>query len=174
MTRDENGRFCKAEETKEEAAYGYYSKVLNKPFDSLEELKAEEAKVAKAEEEKKQKALARKEEASKVEEAFKAYNAAKREADKEITDARTAAAKKYSEAKTEYAAAVKSANEKIDAAEKAYNQALQEFNDKHPEGFHMTLRDGDNVTTISRKTAADTITQFDNLFSVLLNNWFKF
>ena len=64
---------------KENYDFGYYSKLLNKAFDSLEELKVAEDEVRKAEEEKQAKALAKKADATKVEDAFKALNAAKRE-----------------------------------------------------------------------------------------------
>jgi hypothetical protein len=35
------------------------------------------------------------------------------------------------------------------AAEENYSKALKEFTTAHPEGYHVTLRDGDFETTIS-------------------------
>lgn len=147
---------------KEECDFGYYSKVLNKPFDSLEELKAAEEEVRKAEEEKKAKALAKKEDATKVEDAFKALNSAKHEYNEE----RAKIISEYSEAlkalKQDYSDKLESISKKLDLAESNYDTALKDFNEAHPEGFHITLKDADNVTTLSR-VVSDNFDDFKQL-----------
>ena len=64
---------------KEIRDYSYYSRVLEKPFDSIEELKAEEAKYFEAQRAKEDKAAAKKADAKKVEDAFITLNAARKE-----------------------------------------------------------------------------------------------
>ena len=92
FTRNEKGQFTKNEsvETEEVKAekkaesYGFYSKVLNAPFDTLEELQEAESAYKKEQEEKEAKIVAKKNDASKVEEAFKELNAAKRASNEKI------------------------------------------------------------------------------------------
>jgi hypothetical protein len=50
--------------------------------------------------------------------------------------------------RSSFDAVVVAENKKLDEAEKAYDVALKEFIAKHPEGYHMTLKDGDNVITL--------------------------
>lgn len=56
-----------------------------------------------------------------------------------------AANKKYREDVAEVEKQLKASWEK-------YNVALKAFQDAHPEGYHITLKDGDNVTTLQYKT----------------------
>lgn len=156
-----------------EFSYGYYSKVLNKPFDTLEELCKEEQEFLAAEEAKKQAAEARKNQAAVVEDAFKARNAARREYNTKLVEARkiyndaiVAAKKTFNDALND-AAAIK------DKAEEAYNTALKEFTAKY-ESYHMTLKDGDNVVTISNTSDKNFETmgeEFNSLLDSLLNIW---
>lgn len=67
--------------------YQFYSKVLNKVFDSLDELKEEEKKHAAVEAKKQELAATKKARATEVEEAYKAYEQTKEKAYKEIADA---------------------------------------------------------------------------------------
>jgi hypothetical protein len=153
MFRDEKGRFVsndKSDETKANVSYGYYSKLLNKPFDTVEELQKAEDEFKAAEEAKKAKSIEKKTDASKVEDAFKALNAAKKTFNTVVGEAKKEYAKVVADAKSVYANKTAEASKSLEIAEEAYNIALKEFNDKHPEGYHMTLRDGDNVTEISR------------------------
>ena len=46
-------------------------------------------------------------------------------------------------------------HEALAEAETAYATALREFTDKHKEGFHICLKDGDFETTISSQTTAN-------------------
>ena len=130
----------------------YYSEKLNKLFDTEKDLKAAEKEVADKETKKAELAQAKKADAAKVEEAFKARNAARREYNTKVMDARKAYNSALLEAKKAFEDAITEATNAKDKAEEIYNVALKEFTDKHPEGYHMTLKDGDNVTTLSRSS----------------------
>ena len=152
-------------ETKNDVVnYSYYSKLLNKPFDSLDELtEAEDAERA-AQEAKKKASEAKKCEAHKVEKAFKDANAAKRDYSESLMAARKTCAKAIADAKAKYSAAVTAADEQLVKAENAYEEALKEFTDKHPEGYHVTLKDGDTVTTIDTNPHSELLSKMDKLF----------
>lgn len=145
----------------------------NRKFDSVKELEAAELEIKKAAEKKEEVAKVRKQDATKVEEAFKARNAARKDFNTKAVEAR----KEYNKVVLE---AKKILDEKIAALEKAltdkediYTNALKEFTVKYPEGYHMTLKDGDNVTTISRDitpTERDVERVF-NVFDSLLDSF---
>jgi predicted nucleic acid-binding Zn-ribbon protein len=139
-------------ENKNMQNYMYYSTVLKTPFESLEELKAAEEKhfaVIKAKEDK---AVQKKTDATKVEDAFKALNAERKSYKEELA----ALTKEYAEAldnlKKAYELGTKDIKDKLAAAEEDYSKALKEFSAKYPEGFHITLKDGDFETTISSQS----------------------
>lgn len=135
--------------------YGYYSRVLEKPFDTLEELRKEEQEFLAAEEAKRQAAEARKNQAAVVEKAFKELNAAKLVYNEEVTALYSELAKNIEAAKVAYNEGIKKSNEKLDAAQGTYNEALNKFIEEHPEGYHLTLKDGDNVVTIRSNNATE-------------------
>ena len=159
-----------------EFSYGYYSKVLNKPFDTLEELCKEEQEFLAAEEAKKQATEARKNQAAEVEKAFKELNAAKLVYNKEVTALYSELAKNIEVAKANYNESLKKANEKLDAAQLTYNEALNKFIEDHPTGYHLTLKDGDNVVTIRSNTAADAAEAFvgEDFTKKFFDSFFKF
>ena len=134
---------------KETLEYGFYSRVLQKPFDSLSALKAAEEAYYSEQKAKEDKAAQKKADAQKVEDAFKALNAARKEYKEKLTQLTT----EYSEALTDLKKAFDIGKTDIHntlaAAEDAYSEALKEFTEAHPEGYHVTLRDGDFETTIS-------------------------
>ena len=134
--------------------YAFYSRVLNKAFDSVDELKEAEAAYKAEQKAKEDKAAAKKAEAQKVEVAYKELNAA-RKAYKEDLLAMTEA---YQKALATLKADFESDKEKVQKvladAEAKYAAALKEFTDKHPEGYHITLRDGDFETTLSSNRKA--------------------
>ena len=129
----------------------YYSEKLNKLFDTEKDLKAAEKEVADKEAKKAELAQAKKADAAKVEDAFKARNAARREYNTKVMDARKAYNTALVEAKKAFDDAIAEATNAKDKAEEVYNVALKEFTDKH-ESYHMTLKDGDNVMTLSRES----------------------
>ena len=152
--------------------YGFYSRLLNKPFDTLQELKAAEEAVGIAEKEKEEKAKAKKEEANKVEKAFKNLNEVKKLYNAEIIEAKKAYSKIVTDAKDVLNKCLAEADKKLDEAQLKYSTALKEFTDKHPEGYHVTLKDGDNVTTISRSVTRDPFVSFNTLFDSFFKELF--
>lgn len=157
---------------KNDIEYGYYSKLLNKPFDSIEELRAAEEEVKRIEKEKEEKAKAKKAEATKVEDAFKQLNEAKKLYNAELMEAKKAYTKIVADAKDSLNNAIIEADKKLEIAQENYSAALKEFTDKHPEGYHVTLKDGDNVTTISRVATIDPLMSFNKLFDSFFESWF--
>lgn len=147
---------------KADQAYAYYSRVLKEPFDSIEELvEAEEAYYAKLKA-KEDKAAAKKADAAIVEEAFKALNAARKAYKAEITEVTDTYRKSLTSSKKTFEDGVKVAEDHLATAETAYQQALKAFTDKYPEGYHITLKDGDFETTISGKAKNGSISDLIN------------
>ena len=151
----------------------FYSEVTKKLYETEEDLKNAEIEVAAEKAKKEEAALAKKADATKVEEAFKANNDAKREYNAKIVAAR----KMYNEtvvaAKKAYEDAVNDATKVKDAAEKVYDEVLKEFTRKH-ESYHMTLRDGDNVVVLSNQTVTPPdvfAKEYNNLLDMLLKIW---
>ena len=143
----------------------YKSKLLNKDFTNLDELKKAEAdyklEVAKKEEAK----LARKEEALVVQKAIDSYEENKRICNDAIKAA-------YEEYKAKVAEAEKS----LAAYEKEANDKLNEFLKEHPEGFHYTYKSEDGKVTRQYNYYHNRYDVFDSFdeFTKLINNlWFK-
>ena len=142
---------------KETINYGFYSKVLQKPFDSLSELQAAEQEYYDKLKAKEDKAAQKKADALKVEDAFKALNTARKTYKEDLKQLTT----EYSNALTDIQKAFDLGKDDIKkalaTAEDTYATALKEFTDKYPEGYHLTLKDGDFETTISSQTSNDTV-----------------
>ena len=155
--------------------YSYYSKVLKEPFNTVAELKKAEAEYYAALKLKEDKAAAKKADAKKVEEAFKALNSAR----KSYKETLAAVTHEYSEnleaLKKSFEEAKLSIQKSLASAEEKYAAELKAFTEKYPEGYHLTLKDGDFETTIDSKagTVTDPKTRlftFDDFF----NAFFKF
>ena len=137
----------------------FYSELLDKMFETEMDLVAAE-EVAKKEEAKKKKASeTKKAEAKKVEDAFKALNAAKRKYNTNVLDLKkkynedlAVLREKLNELRKVHENAVAAEAAERDEAEKVYKAALDEFIANHPEGYHMTLKDGDHIVTLSSST----------------------
>jgi uncharacterized protein YdiU (UPF0061 family) len=147
----------------EDVNYSYYSRVLNQPFDSLIELRAAEAEYYDKLKAKEDKAAQKKADAQLVEEAFKALNTTRRvykETLLKLTEAYSVDLKKLKET---FEADKKEIQDILAQAEETYSKALKAFTDKYPEGYHLTLKDGDFETTISRSnnTVDKSYTIFD-------------
>lgn len=154
--------------------YGYYSKKLNRPFDTLTELRDAEEKAQKQAEEKAAAAEKKKNEALAVENAYKALNAAKRTYKEDLTKATDAYAQAITKAQTDYDDAKLVIRDALAKAENHYKEVLKEFTDKHPEGFHITLKDGDYETTISsnnNRSGIDFNAFINSAFNDLFNLW---
>jgi hypothetical protein len=133
-------------------SYGFYSRILKKVFDSVEDLrKAEDAYVLELKAKEDQVAT-KKADAKKVEDAFKALNAARREYKDKIGEITKVYNDGIVSLKTKYEDSCKLIKEDLANAENIYAGALKEFTTKYPEGYHLTLKDGDFETTISSQS----------------------
>ena len=132
--------------------YGFYSNILKKPFERLEDLKKAEYVYNEELKAKEEKAAAKKADAQKVEDAFKALNAARKTYKEKLGQLTTEYSEALTELKKAYDLGKKDITSKLAEAEDAYSKALKEFTDAHPEGYHITLKDGDFETTISGKS----------------------
>ena len=160
-----------------EVNYGYYSKLLKQPFDSLDQLREAEAKFYDAEKAKVAKAAQKKADAQKVEDAFKALNAARREYKEKLTQLTEEYSQELTNLKKAFELGKKDIHDTLAAAEENYSKALKEFTTKYDQ-YHVTLKDGDFETTISgnrgkvadpKKVDTKSATQTDllNLFDLL-------
>lgn len=145
----------------------FYSEMTKKLYESEEELKTAEKEVADAEAKKAEASKAKKEDALKVEEAFKANNAARREYNKNVTEAKKIYTEGLKSLRSSFDAAVATETKKLDEAEKAYDAALKDFIAKYPEGYHLTLTDSDNVVTLSNNAIYTSFDFFDKLFDMM-------
>lgn len=164
-------------DTKTDGSYGYYSKKLQKVFDSVEELKAAEAEAEQAAKAKEEAAAKKKAEAKVVEDAWLAlktakqdYSAAIKEVEQHFKEELAEAVKVYQakrdELETEYKESEEHIVSEYNAAVKAYNDALASFNKAHPEGFHITFKDGDREITISSREHSHVALDFDKFFDL--------
>lgn len=151
----------------------FYSEKLKKLFDTEKELVAAEKVVDEENQKKKLASEQKKEEANKVEDAFKARNAARREYNTKLVEARKIYNDAIIAAKRAFNETLTTATDAKDKAEEAYNAALKEFTAKY-ESYHMTLKDGDNVVTISNASDKNFETmgkEFNSFLDSLLNIW---
>ena len=164
-----------ANETKQTAqTYSYYSRVLQKPFDSLNELTVAEAEYYEAQKAKEDKAAQKKADAQKVEEAFKALNAARKSYKEDITQLTKEYCQSLENLKKAFELGKKDISDKLAEAEDTFDKAQKEFTSKY-ENYHMTLKDGDFETTISKQTSGDTKTSTDfSKIADLFDLFFKF
>lgn len=147
--------------------YSYYSKVLKEPFNTVAELKkAEEAYYAKLKA-KEDKATQKKADAEKVEEAFKALNAARKEYKENLTVLTHEYSENLAALKKSFECAKEAEHKALASAEDNYAAALKAFTEKYPEGYHLTLKDGDFETTISSShtTTPKSAYAIDDLFN---------
>ena len=131
--------------------YSFYSKVLEKPFDSVEELQAAEQVYYDKLKAKEDKAAQKKADALKVEDAFKDLNKARRVYRETVSQLTTEYSEALKELKSAYELGKADMQKSLAAAEDNYTEALKEFTNKYPEGFHLTLKDGDFETTLSKQ-----------------------
>lgn len=121
----------------------YYSEKLNKMFTNEADLHNAERALVVREQEKQQQALDRKNDACRVEEAFKKLNVAK----KAYHDKANVAVKTYQEAiknaKLAYDTSIEGVEHDLNVAKANYNTELKAFTDKHKDGYHLTLTDKD-------------------------------
>lgn len=129
--------------------YSYYSRVLQKPFDSITELDKAETAYYNELRAKENKAATKKADAAKVEVAFKAMNQARRDYKENILKLTNLYQQELKNLKDNFESEKSRIKSALADSENAYSSALKAFTDKYPEGYHLTLKDGDFETTIS-------------------------
>ena len=149
--------------------YGFYSNVLKKPFDTLDELRKMEAAYFTEQQVKADKAAQKKADAKKVEDAFKALNAARKAHKDELIQLTKEYAAELDSLKKAYELGKKDIHRKLAEVEDAYSSALKEFTAKY-DNFHMTLKDSDFETTISGSTKTDAKQDSTGIFELF--DWF--
>lgn len=132
----------------EDIAYGFYSKLLKKPFDSVAELRDAELAYYAEQKAKEDKAATKKADALKVEEAFKALNQARKNYKEDLTQLTKEYSEQLAHLKEAFELGKKDIHDKLAAAEDTYAKELKEFTSKYDQ-YHVTLKDGDFETTIS-------------------------
>lgn len=153
----------------------YYSEKLDKLFDDEKSLAAAEAELEAKEQEKALKAKEKKSEANKIETLYAAKNAAEKEYKEILVGLRNKYNTAVRNARKEFDAEVAEAAAKKDKAVKEYSTALNEFIKKHPEGYHMTIRDDDNnVLTISSSGNQDFFSEYKAATKQLDDLWNNF
>ena len=150
----------------------FYSEVTKKLYETEEDLKIAEKEVADENAKKAEAAQAKKADAQRVEEAFKASNEAKREYNAKVVAARKMYNETVAAAKKSFDEAISDAANLKNSAEESYDKVLKDFIAKHPEGYHLTLKDGDNVVTLSSQTDSfSTIMKdYNNLLDFFVKN----
>lgn len=150
MTNNENKNFKKRPNNvgPETPAYGFYSKILNKPFDTVRELQEAEASYFTELKAKEDKAATKKADAKKVEDAFKALNQTRKDYKEKLTQLTQEYSEKLAELKNAFELGKKDIHNTLAVAEENYQKALKEFTSKY-ESYHFTMKDGDFETTIS-------------------------
>jgi phage-related protein len=151
----------------------FYSEVTKKLYESEEELNTAEKAVEAEKAKKAEAAKAKKADALKVEDAFKAVNEAKREYNTKVIAARKMYNESVAGAKKAFEEAVSDATNAKNSAEEFYDKVLKEFIAKHPEGYHLTLKDGDNVVTYSSQAdaVATVMNDYNKLLDYILKLW---
>ena len=145
--------------------YGFYSNVLKKPFENLADLRKAEYVYFEEQKVKEDKAAQKKADAQKVEDAFKTLNATRKAYKEDLNQLTTEYTSALADLKKAFDAGKADLHAKLAKAEDNYAATLKEFTDKYPEGYHLTLKDGDFETTISgsSKVANKTIDNFSEL-----------
>lgn len=137
------------------ADFMYYSKLLQKPFADLDELRAAEAEAKKQEEEKQNAANAKKEAAKLVEDAIKSRIEAEQEAKKT-----------KAEAYQTYLEICENADKLVAAKIKTEKEALKMFCEKYG-SFHSTIKIGD-ITYSCDYSTEERVDPFKKLLGIWL------
>ena len=161
---------------KETLGYGFYSHVLKKPFERLDDLKKAEEVYFAEQKAKEDKAAQKRSDAKKVEDAFKALNAARKTYKEEFIQLTKEYSEELENLKKAYELGKKDIHNALAAAEENFEKVHKEFTAAHPEGYHLTLKDGDFETTLSGtkttntdaaiKSANDIVDLFSRIFGI--------
>ena len=157
----------------QDLGFGYYSRVLKQDFNTLEELRAAEAKYAEEQAKKEEAAKARKADADKVNDAFKAMNAAMKTFKKDKAEVTQLYHEALKGVQLEYKQRLTAIEDALYEAEQNYKKALKEFTEKNKNGYHLTLKDDDGYETTLNydRKSSDSKAHSDlmNIFDLLFN-----
>ena len=153
--KNKNMKDPKMTDPSKSSDYSYYSKLLQKPFDTVNELKRAEAAHLAELKAKEDKTAQRKADAKKVEDAFKYLNNARKAYKESLTKLTNTYTQDLKKLKADFESNRQSIHSALASAEDLYSKALKAFTDKYPEGYHLTLKDGDFETTLSSHTVSD-------------------
>ena len=150
-----------------EPTYSYYSKVLQKPFDTITELEQAECVYYAELKAKEDKAATKKADASKVEAAFKNMNQARRDYKENILKLTDLYQKELRDLKNNFESEKGRIQSALADAENTYSTTLKAFTDKYPEGYHLTLKDGDFETVVDSSSAktSEKLDNFEDFYS---------
>lgn len=174
VTNNVNKNINKEKLDAQNPTYSYYSNVLKKPFDSVEALKNAEALYYAELKAKEDKASQKKNDARKVEDAFKMMNAARRAYKETIAELTTKYTEDLKKLKAAFEKDKRTISEALAKAEEGYSAALKAFTDKYPEGYHLTLKDGDFETTVSSQASPSSKPYTMNTIGDILDLLFNF
>ena len=172
-----NEHKCNCGKNHEKETYAFFSRVLNKPFDSVAELKAAEAKHFEEIKAKEDKAATKKADAKKVEDAFKALNAARRDYKENLLKLTSMYQEDLKKLKDNFESDKNRVHAALADAENNYSNALKAFTDTY-DTYHLSLKDGDFETTLSGSRKEDstastesnrTYSSISELFDALFN-----
>ena len=138
---------------KETINYGFYSKVLQKPFDSLSELKAAEAAYQAEQKAKEDAAAKKKADATKVEDAFKALNAARKTYKEDLTQLTKEYAEALDNIKKAFELGKKDIHNKLAEAETAFDKAQKDFTDKQNIAYQTAVTASSTIAASSTMMA---------------------
>lgn len=145
--------------------YSFYSNVLKKPFASVEELEKAEDVYFEEQQAKEDKATQKKADAQKVEDAFKALNAARKVYKEDLNTLAKEYSEKLEELTKTFEFGKKDITSKLTAAEDAYAKALKEFTDKYGQ-YHFSFKGDDFETTISGSSGGTDTAKVGDIFDI--------
>lgn len=172
--KNKNMKDPKMTDQSKSSDYSYYSKLLQRPFDTVNELKRAEAAHLAELKAKEDKAAVKKADAKKVEEAFKALNTTRKSYRERLATLTSTYTQSLKTLKDSFEKDRQAVFSDLAGAEEAYSAALKAFTDKYPEGYHLTLKDGDFETTISSQTHSDNKAYPVNTIGEILDLMFNF
>ena len=160
---------------KETINYGFYSRVLQKPFDTLSELMAAEEVYYTEQKAKEDKAAQKKADAQKVEDALKTLNAARKTYKEDLTQLTKEYAESLEDLKRAFELGKKDIHSKLAAAEETFDTELKKFADKYGQyhfslkgdGFETTISGSSNINTSKEATKA--ANDLFDLFGLMFN-----
>ena len=167
ITRNtQTGRFesvkQKEGETMNNTNYGFYSKVLNKPFDTVEKLKQAEAAYNEQVKKEQEQKLAVEQTKKKLAKACEAAEDAVSAAYEELKKAKEKAAEILNKSNAEVEAILKQAKDKVHEAEQARSVAIKNFNNAY----------GPYTVSYTGEKAQKELDRFFDLFDDIFDSWF--